>query len=134
MGHPRELEGRVLENQKAMGPGMGHGWGESGPHFASLFVPCLIGAQTWQDPRCGQRESVTPREENGCPRAVTVSWPSGTPRCPHLPSGLYNPPKTTAPVVLVAGCLWRLKQPFLVILSAFQSTAPRLGTGGGGPE
>ena len=61
VGHPRELEGRVLENQKAMGPGMGHGWGELGPHVVSLFLPCLIGAQTWQDPRCGQRESVTPR-------------------------------------------------------------------------
>ena len=50
------------------------------------------------------------------------------------PLGSIIPPKPTAPMVLVAGCLWRLKQPFLVILSAFQSTAPRLGTGGGGPE
>lgn len=50
------------------------------------------------------------------------------------PLGSIIPPQTTAPVVLVVGCLWRLKQPFLVILCAFQSTAPRLGTGGGGPE
>ena len=61
MGCPRELEGRALENQKALGPGVSHAWGESGPSVLSPFVPCLIGAQTWQDPRCGQRESVTPR-------------------------------------------------------------------------
>lgn len=60
VGHPGELEGRVLQNQKAPGPEMSHRWAESGPSVLSLFVPCLIGAQTWQDPRCGQ-ESVTPR-------------------------------------------------------------------------
>lgn len=61
MGRPRGLEGRVLENQQAPGPGLSRGWGESGPSVLSPFVPCLIGAQTWQDPRCGQRESVMPR-------------------------------------------------------------------------
>lgn len=39
------------------------------------------------------------------------------------------PPKTTAPVVPVVGCLWGLKPLFLVISYAFQNTALRLGTG-----
>ena len=62
------------------------------------------------------------------PSPVDLPNPRIKPGSPALQTDAL-PPKTTAPVVLMVGCLWGLKPLFLVISSDFQSTAPRLGTG-----